>query len=159
MQNDADLGQHLRTVSGSFRSVRATAWSLAFVFAAIFLLLGFGDEEWSVLIGRLPGLVLIWLVAILVIRWVVHLMRVSVFTGGLAGRSFWGVRRRISWKDIADFRYDNSGGLANMVIVGNDGKEIWMLAEIGEREEFQQAVAPYFDWRGFLARDDGYRED
>lgn len=153
VRSDEDLGHHVLTISGSFRSVKAAAWTLAGVFIAIFVLNGLSDGEWSELMDRAPVLFLIWLGGILFLRWLVHVMRISIYTGGLKGRSYWSFRRRIRWDDIAGFRYDNSNGVANIVIEDRSGKEIWVLTEIVEREEFQQAVAPYFDWRTFLHGD------
>ena len=147
---DEDLGQHLLTASGTYKSVKSTAILLFILMVVLIVLEGLKSGEWDVLAERVPAIFLIWLVAVLFIRGVVQLMRVHVFTGGLRGRSWWGFRRRARWSEIKGFRYDSSSGLAAIVLDIEHGKDLWMLREIAEREEFQRAVAPYFDWRGFV---------
>lgn len=149
LKND-DLGQHLLTAAGTFKSVKSTAVVLAILFVVLIVIEGLKNGEWDVLAERTPGIILIWLCAVLILRAIVQLMRVRVYTGGLQGRSWWGFRRRTPWHEINGFRYENSSGLAAIVIESENRKELWMLREIGEREEFQRAVAPYFDWRAFI---------
>ncbi len=147
---DEELGQHLLTASGTFKSVKSTTVVLAILFVVLIVLEGIRNGEWDVLAERAPGIFLIWLCAVLFMRGVVQLMRVHVYTGGLQGRSYWGFRRRARWSDIKGFRYFSSSGVPSIVLETESGQELWLLREIGEREEFERAVAPYFDWRGFV---------
>ena len=147
---DEDLGQHLLTASGTFKSVKSTAIALSMLFVVLIVIEGLKMGEWDVLVERAPGIFLIWLIAVALIRGFVQLMRVHVFTGGLRGRSWWGFRRRARWNEIKGFRYDSSSGLPAIILEIEHGKELWLLREIAEREEFQRTVAPYFDWRGFF---------
>lgn len=145
-----DLGQHILTASGTFESVKPSAKMLVIVILAIFIVVGIREDDWGVMLERIPVVVLIWLGAVLLLRGLVQIMRVSVYTSGLQARSYWGFRRRFLWDSITEYRLDNSSGLAAIIVKSDSGKELWMLREIGERADFQNAVAPYFDWRSFL---------
>lgn len=145
-----DLGRQILTACGSFESVKPLARVLAVFIVGMLVLVAVRDGERSDLLELAPMLLLTWLAAVLVLRGIVQMMRVSVYTKGLQGRSLWGFRRRVPWANITGFRYDNASGIANLVIETGNGKDLWMLREIGERAEFQTAAAPYFDWRGLL---------
>ena len=145
-----ELGQHLTTVSGTYRSVRASLWVLALVFAAVFMLEGIRKENWDTLLERAPMVFLIWLVGGLILRGYVYLLRTSVHTGGIRGRSYWGFRTCMRWHSIESYRRDDSNGTAAIVVRDNEGAEIWILKEVAESDAFLGAVQPYFDWENFV---------
>lgn len=146
-----DLGRHLLTAAGTHRSVRGLAIILAVVMLLLLLAAGFRDGDWTAAISVAPVLVLIWLGAVATLTLFVHLMKVRIFEKGIEGRSFAGFRRRLLWQDIADLRLDGAGGFHALVLVeANTGKELWMLREILDREDFRAATDPYLDWQKLL---------
>lgn len=149
-----DLGQHILTAAGSFVTVRPLARMLAIIIVFLVVAFGIRDGNWDSLIEQVPTLILIWLVGVVVFRGLVQLMRVHVYANGIEGRSFGGFRRRFLWQNIAGYRFESTSGLPQLVIVeAGTNDELWMLREIGERDDFRIAVAPYFDWQGMVQLD------
>lgn len=144
-----ELGYHVLTASGTFRSVRPLAISLLVALVAIeifFLIFGESREEAA---DSFPLVLLIYLAGVgfmaIVIR---YIGRVGVYSKGIEGRSFGGFRRRLLWDNIAGARKDGSSGVLMLVLIEKaTGKELYMLAEIAEREDFQMAIRPYVEWR------------
>lgn len=150
----SDLGQHLLTASGSFKSVRPLAMSLGLVILILMLFYGINDQNWDRIRSALPIIALTWLAGVVILWLSVSFMRVRVFSLGIEGRSIGGFRRRILWKDLAGVRVDNSSGFAALVFREEDtGREMWMLREIMERSDFRRATSPYIDWEALLAKD------
>ncbi len=143
-----ELGRQLLTAAGTYRSVRGLAIILAVVLLLLIIATGLGDVGWSAAISVAPVLIVIWLGAVGTLTLFVHLMKVRVFEKGIEGRSFAGFRRRLLWQDIADMRLSGAGGFHALVLVEADtGRELWMLREILDREDFRAATDPHLDWQ------------
>lgn len=146
-----DLGRHLLTAAGTYRSVRGLPMILALVLLMLLLAVGFQEGDWSAAAGAAPTLVVIWLGAVAMLTLSVRLMKIRVFENGIEGRSFAGFRRRLLWQDIADARPRNAGGFHALVLVEADtGRELWMLREIIDREDFRAATDKHLDWQKLL---------
>ena len=146
-----DLGPFLLTASGRFATVRPLAWVIAALFVLIEIAARFNDGDWARVPGDVPYIVAIWVGFVVLMRLAVNILRVRVYARGIEGRSYWGVRRRFLWDNIAGYRLDGASGLSALVLIEAETKrELYMLAEIADREEFQTAIAPYFDWRSIV---------
>ena len=144
----ADLGFHILTAGGTFKSVRPVAITLGIGILGLELFYGFRDGDWNLLISDLHIIFLVWFAAIGFLILLVKFMRVRVFSKGIEGRSYGGFRRRFLWEDIAGIRFSNSIGMAALIIVDKvSKKEMWMLREIAERQDFQLAISPYIRWK------------
>lgn len=143
----ADLGPHLLTASGSFATVWPLATVLATVIVALLVAAWVRDGTYESAAASAPVAFVIWLSGVLLFRGLVQFFRVRVYANGIEGRSKWWIPRRFRWSDIAGYRYDGAGGMRFVVLLETEtGRELWMLREIEEREDFRTAVERHFDW-------------
>ena len=78
----------------------------------------------------------------------VKLLSVRVYSEGIEGMNYWGLRRRFFWNQIRGFRKGFSGGFDAIVLIQQSTEsEIWMFQDVFESRTFQTAAGHHLPQR------------
>ena len=69
-------------------------------------------------------------------------LRVTIYNGGIRGRTKWGSTAFIPWSDVSELRTHNASGMLFVIVKAHSGgPEIWTLPDVLAGPEFQRLVS------------------
>ena len=124
----------------SFRpSLRPMATSLAWIFVPLLVLLVAVSAFQGLNPLRLAGPAAIFAVSPMLVWLLVQMMGLVVYQEGVSGRTYWGRRAQIPWREITSLRFDGSSGIRFLVIeASSDSPSLYTLPDVVANAEFQR---------------------